>query len=75
MINIRNLQKIAPGFKITYDLDKNQIWFKSMSGKSIPEKEYYEMVLPSIRKEIGNGNISETFTEEIGFHFGVFLKK
>lgn len=74
MVNIKNLQKIVPGFIITYKLDKNEIWFKSANGKSIPDKEYYESTIPNIRKEIGDSNIRETITEEVGLHFCVVLK-
>ena len=73
ILDITKLRKITPFHKITFDMERNELWFKGMDGKSIEENEYFEKTIPALREAIGNENISETFTEETGYHFGIFL--
>ncbi|WCL51488.1 hypothetical protein [Leptospira sp. GIMC2001] len=73
VLRITSIRRIVPNFKITVDLERFEIRFQGMKDP-LSDKEFYDHALPSIKKIIGENNISETFTEEVGWNWVVRLK-
>jgi len=73
ILRITSIRRIVPNFKITVDLESFEIRFQGMKDP-LSDKEFYDHALPSIKKIIGENNISETLTEEVGWNWVICLK-